>query len=319
MIISYKNILHHCAWCLALCAMLCSCTQSDTFRLTGDFSHLRQGDFFVYSTDGGIDHADTIHVVDGQFKWQTPLTQEATFFVIFPNLSEQVIFAQPGDNIKMKGDAEQLRATQVKGSKENDLLTRFRMEHLQDTEAELSEAMKLFIKENPKSRVSTYFKRQLMIRRVTYSNIKKGQRLPSIILPPDQPDSQDTLHVDSLHSVLLVFWSSWKRTSRDVLPQVRKLLRQLEAQPQPKKHSLQAISISLDTDKYQYQISCKYDSVTWPSRCYFQSWDTPVVKQLKLCDIPYFVLTDEKQTVTALGTDWKKDIEPVLKKQFHLK
>ena len=171
-----------------------SCGDAGKFNLTGDFRNLRASDFYIYSTDGGSDHIDTLHIVEGQLKWEVPLEKEATFYVIFPNLSEQIIFARPGDVVKMKGDAQQLRATRVTGNQENELLTRFREEHANDTRPELMEAMKNFITDNPESRISTYFTHQIMIQKATTSRLRKGQQLDDITLPPDGLETaQDTL------------------------------------------------------------------------------------------------------------------------------
>ena len=57
--------------------------------------------------------------------------------------------------------------------------------------------------------------------------------------------------------------------------------------------------------------------MTWTSRCYRLSWDTPVVKQLGISEIPFFVLTDTLQKVVALGRDWEKDIAPHIDKLLH--
>ena len=286
-----------------------SCSNAGKFSLRGDFRNLRGGDFYIYSTDGGSDRIDTLHIVEGQFKWEIPLEKEATFYVIFPNLSEQIIFAHPGDVIKMKGDAQQLRATRITGNKENELLTRFREEHADDSRPELMEAMKNFIADNPESRISTYFTHQMMIQKATTSRLRKGQQLDDITLPPDGLDpGQDTLRLDSLKPVLLTFWATWKRNSQDDLYAIRKSLKDYG------KDHIQTISISLDTDIQYYRNACRYDSLTWHSRCYRLTWETPLIKQLNIKDIPYYVLTDSKHKIIALGTDWKRDIEPELKK-----
>ena len=51
-----------------------SCSDPHTVRIRGSFENLRQTDLYIYSPDGGLDDVDTIHVVDGQFDWQVPLT-----------------------------------------------------------------------------------------------------------------------------------------------------------------------------------------------------------------------------------------------------
>ncbi len=294
--------------------MLYSCGKKDTLQMKGSFSHLRDAEFYIYSTDGGLDHTDTIRVVDGQFEWEIPLEREATYRILFPNLSEQVVFAYPGDVIKLKGDAQQLRATRITGNDDNEELTEFRLEHLNDSPAQLAEAMQTFIDEHPDSRVSTYFRWQATLQKAAYSRLRKGHKLPDIVLPPDgiTKDASDTLTLKDKLPVLLLFWASWKRDTYDCFFQLHRLMKTMDKEAL----KLRPIAVSLDTDPQQYRNICRYDSVTWESRCYLQSWGTPVVEQLGLRDLPFYVLTDEKRIITALGNDWKRDIEPQLKKQY---
>ena len=299
---------------MALCAMLFSCGSKDTVQIKGSFSHLRDAEFYIYSTDGGLDRTDTIRVVDGQFEWQTPLEREATFYIIFPNLSEQVVFAYPGDVIKLKGDAQQLRSTRISGNDDNEELTEFRLKHLDETSSQVLEAMQEFIDENPDSRVSTYFRWQMTLRKASFSRLRKGHKLPDFTLPPDgiTANATDTLALKDKQPVLLLFWATWKRDSHDCFFNLRRLMRTMDQE----KVQLRPIAVSLDTDPQQYRNVCRYDTVNWDSRCYCQAWGTPLVEQFGLRDIPFYVLTDEKLVVTALGTDWKRDIEPQLKKQY---
>ena len=259
-----------------------------------------------------MDRVDTIHVSDGEFDWQTPLEREATFYVIFPNLSEQVVFAAPGDVVTMEGDAEQLRATRVEGNDDNEALTRFRLDHIDATLAEMNAAMEAFIRENPNSRLSPHFQLQLTQRKNGLSRLSVGQRMPNITLPPDGLGDKDTVFIKGGQPTLWIFWANWKRDSQDAFFPLRRKLRANENAD--KAHRLRPVSISLDTDQEKYFFTCRYDSVTWTTRCYRLSWDTPVVKQLGISEIPFFVLTDTLQNVVALGRDWEKDISPHIDK-----
>ena len=301
------------AWSLALCVIVCGCRDKRVFRLKGDFNHLKQAEFYIYSTDGGINRVDTIPVVKGQFDWQTSLERSATFYIIFPNLSEQVVFAMPGDVIRMKGDAEQLRLTRVEGSEDNEQLTDFRIDHADDSPAQLTEAMKDYIRMNPDSRVSTHLQRQLMVKKSSLSLLHKGQKIKNVVLPPDGlSDEKDTLVLKAGQPTLFVFWANWKRDSPDAFPTIRKCLQ--KSASADLRHQLKAVSISLDTDVEKYSFTCRYDSVDWTTRCYRQSWDSPLVKQWGIHEVPYYVLTDTLMTVVALGHNWEKDIEPHIDK-----
>ena len=44
------------------------------FQLEGRFLHMDQGEFYVYSPDGGIEGVDTIKVIDGRFTYEAPVS-----------------------------------------------------------------------------------------------------------------------------------------------------------------------------------------------------------------------------------------------------
>ena len=284
----------------------CSCTDSHSFRLKGEFANLRQVDFYIYSTDGGLEHLDTLHILNGEFNWKTPLQKEATFHVVFPNMSEIVIFAHPGDVISMKGDAEQLRTTTVTGNKENEEYTNFRLEHLNDTHEELITTMKDYIMQQPESRISNHLQLQMTIDDTKLSTVEIGDTLNRLLLPPDIITSKDTLKIDSGRPYLFIFWANWKRDSQDDFFYIRRFLRKNK---QDNKQSIKPISISLDTDQEKYFFSIRYDSLNWENRCYRQSWNTPIVKQFGIKDIPFYILVNSQLEIIALGKNWHKDIE----------
>ena len=77
-----------------------SCTgHPKEVRIEGEFEHLEQGEFFVYSTDEELDRLDTLRIRDGLFSYRLPATQPATLHILYPNLSELVVFANPGADI----------------------------------------------------------------------------------------------------------------------------------------------------------------------------------------------------------------------------
>lgn len=310
-----------------------ACTDSRTLRLRGSFDNLRQTDLYIYSPDGGMTRVDTIHVQDGQFSWQTELTEEATFCLVFPNMSEQTILAEPGDRLRLRGDGNQLRSITIKGSRLNEELTDFRLDHLADTPDSLNRAMRAYISAHPDSRISTVLQRQLTRMSHRSSRLRVGQKLPTIILPPDSVktdaftekgidlktgkstalrvddrNTEDTIFIrprqKDARPVLLIFWATWDRASTDDFKAIRTAMRQ-----HPK---LRPISISLDHQRNSYLYTLRSDSINFDRRCYFRIWDTPVVSQLAITAIPYYILADSARTVRALGSDWKRDIQPAI-------
>ena len=79
-----------------LLLLLGSCSgKSGRFKMEGRFLHLNQGQVLVYSPDGGIDGLDTINIQGGRFVYETEMRDPSTLVLVFPNYSEQPIFAEP--------------------------------------------------------------------------------------------------------------------------------------------------------------------------------------------------------------------------------
>ena len=293
---------------LSFVLCIVSCTDSRRFRLQGEIANLEQAEFYIYSPDGGLDRLDTITVSDGRFKWQTLLENEATFFLIYPNLSLQVIFARPGDDLRIVGDASQLRAINVLGSDENKEYTEFRMAHFNDRPEQLSAAMKEFIATKPDSRISTYMRSLTSGAAGKGAGVEVGQKLGEIDLPPDGVTADSTIiRLRPGRPVLLTFWASWMRETTEDFYFLMKAHRQ--SQQLSGRQQVRVVSISLDTNPDEYRTTCRYDSLIWDSRCYRQSWDTPLVSQLSITSLPYYILTDADLRVVACGSKWKDDIQ----------
>ena len=298
-----------------------SCTDSNKFRLEGEFLGMRQVDLYIYSTDGGLDHLDTLHVIDGYFEWETPLSEPATFYVVYPNMSEQLILASPGDKISLAGNGSQLKLTRVEGSDDNEELTKFRLTHANDADAELKAALQNYVKENPNTRVGQVLQRQLNTLKAKVAGVDKGVRLPSLTFPDDNVSPFDSTCLPK-HPMLLVFWAGWSGGSHEMNASLRSFMREngyishhkdsVSIATRYAKCPFSPVSISLDVDNRVYDMYRNMDSIDWNTRCYFRVWDTPQVYTLSIRQLPYAILTDSVGKVVAYGSDWQQDLLPHL-------
>ena len=77
--------------------MMVACgSKSGNFRLEGRLRNFNQGEFWIYSPDGDMMGFDTIRVRDSRFSYEKELDEPTMMIVVFPNYSEQPIFAEPG-------------------------------------------------------------------------------------------------------------------------------------------------------------------------------------------------------------------------------
>lgn len=139
-------------------ALVCtSCgTDSRHFRIDGRLLHLNQGEFYVYSPDGTINGLDTIKVQAGRFSYEVACDRPMTLMIVFPNFTEQPVFAQPGKSVDLKGDASHLKEMTVKGTKDNELMNKFREMIRNAAPPEMKKCAQLFVQDHPESCVGAY-------------------------------------------------------------------------------------------------------------------------------------------------------------------
>ncbi len=311
------------------------------FRLKGEFEHLRQGEFYMYSNDGGTSGFDTIKVEDGRFDYETDLKGHAVYYLLYPNLSEQVIFASSGDVITLKGDARNLKGVEVKGNRPNEELTAFRIENKDKGLSGIRKAAAAFMEQFPESPVSVFLfkeyflpyddvsqgeveKRYRMLRKAQPDNLqllswqsdvesrgrflKKGSPLPDFSLALEE--GKKARASDYRGKPLLVhFWASWESRSRAETFRMRRMLK-----GNPDK--IEAVSISLDVSDAARKSIERMDSMSWTSYCDFRSWNSPLVKLFGVRSIPFYLLAGADGKVLAAGTSYEKDIEPEIKRLF---
>lgn len=323
---------------------LLSCEGTDgQFRLKGQFAHLEQGEFLIYSPDGGLDRLDTLHIRNGEFDFTTPLSEEATYHILYPNFSELVIFGQSGKVAHIKGDAQNLNAVEVKGSEDNELYTNFRKEIEQQPDSTILELARNYIFEHPQLALARFLFRNYFLLSEKASRqqtievydslcrampdnvllsrmaddvrskeaIKIGQKMPDfkLKLRPNLFKENDTIpHTATLADykgkyLLLAFWATWKSGSQAVLYRARRSHQEMG-------DTIQAISFSLDVSNQELTRIELNDSINYPSFCDFKCWNSPYIRQWGICDLPYYILIGPDQKIVAVGTDWVKDIEP---------
>ena len=314
---------------IAFTLLSCGGTEG-RFRLTGEFEHLRQGEFYIYSTDGGTKRLDTLRLELGEFEYETELEGKATYYLLYPNLSEQVIFGNSGDNIKVKGDARNLKRVEVSGSKSNDDMTAFRLNNMDKKTAEVRQAAMDFIKAQPSSPVSVYLFKQyfLLDAGVDKNELNEYYNLlcqaqpeelqllqwqsdiesmtrclaPGDTLPDFRLMINDSTAVSKSdykgQNLLINFWASWESESSAAMFRIKRIRRD-----NPGK--LEFVSVSLDVNKRSKENIERIDSVVWPSYCDLMGWSSPTLKQFHVPSIPYYILvgSDDKVKVVSSSYD----------------
>lgn len=298
-------------------------TESGKFRLEGRLRNINQGEFWVYSPDGGLVGIDTIQVRNGRFSYETDLYDQATLMIVFPNYSEQPVFAKSGAKVTIKGDATHMKEMIIEGTSENEDMTMLRMELNDLTPPDIPDAVSKFIKDNLDSPVSIYLLQRYFIQSAE-PDYRQASMLTDLLLKENPDNGQlltlkkqlKNLENGAVKTVMPKFtatdvqgkkvtekmlngkvnvvttWATWSYTSVSVQQRLKQLKSRYGDQ-------LGVISICLDG---QTDICRRYiarDSLKWSTVCDGRMWETPLLQKFGLADVPTNVLMDAKGRVLS--------------------
>lgn len=310
---------------------LTSCgVPSDKVRISGRFEGVDRTDCYVYDTDGQTGALDTLHVKDGKFSADIPLTRPGIITLMLPNFSQVSLIAEPGKELSIKAHAERLAELEVHGTDANDELTEFRLKHAKAKSHERKLATVNFIKTNPGSLASLalfrdYFSEEPNIDKQTVAplleamrkaqgknaafastlrqmeqrmNAAAGTQLPQFALETldGQVISRDTY---AGHPLAIIFTATWASSNTAVLRKVR----ELEKKP-GKEYAL--LIISLDTDRNKLTEALKRDSISTPVVCDGAAFRSPSVTHFGIRYVPGNLLVDSNGRIAARDVNEQK-------------
>ena len=306
-----------------LVAMLLTACGGDSgkFKLEGRLRNINQGEFWVYSTDGGIAGFDTIAVRNGRFSYEIELRSPSTLVVVFPNYSEQPVFAEPGENVHIKGDATHLKEMIIEGTDDNEYMTELRMELNETAPPDVSKVVSAYIREHLESPTSIYLlNRYFLLTRTP--DYQQALKLVDLMLK-ERPDNGELIELQkqlkalqggALKSKLPAFtatdvkggkvtekalkaklnvvsvWASWSYSSTDQQ-------RRLKTLKDKYGDKLGIVSICIDGRPADCKQRVQRDSLKWSTVCDGRMWNTPLLAKFGLGDVPANLIIDEKGVV----------------------
>lgn len=314
---------------ILLALIVASCgSPSGRFRLEGRFKNLNQGEFYIYSMDRGT--KDTITVKDGRFVYDVPMTDSLTLTLMFPNYSEMPIFAASGAEVTINGDASHLKETEVRGTKENEKMTAFRLRANQLTPPEARQAAAQFISDEPLSPISLYLlqhyfiitqdpdytqayqlcktmlqadstnvrihqlRKQLALLK---SHITKG-KLPAFSATDTQGRKVTETSLNTEANIIMV-WASWDYPSQNMLRQLNTFLGY-------HKDQTTIVSICIDASPHEGKRYIERDNITWSNICDGKMWQSPLLARLGIASLPANILVDKKGNIIARNLPWNE-------------
>ncbi|MCD8296193.1 MAG: AhpC/TSA family protein [Prevotella sp.] len=322
---------------VSLTLALVSCgSRNGHFKLKGRLLNLNQGEFFIYSTDGVFDGIDTIKVMGGRFSYETTCRENGTLVIVFPNFSEQPVFAQPGKSVTIKGDASHLKELDVNGTKENELMNGFRKQMAKASPPEETDIAGKFITDNPKSLASVYVLTKILTKNVKIG-IDKLQNLAETVqkAQPNNSNVSQLVHYLKLKKnseygicipsfttvdingktvtsaamkgkVCVVYtWATWNSESRSMRDRLNRLKNDYG-------NRLALIAICLDPSKLTCRQSTKKDSTSTAIICDQLMFNSPLLDKFGLGYVPDNVIFNAQGHVIERSLE-VKDLETKLK------
>ena len=326
---------------ITVAVLLSSCGgKSGYFKIQGRFMNMNQGEFYIYSMDDATDGIDTIKVNGGRFSYQMPCEHKATLMLVFPNFSEQPVFAESGAVAEMKADASHLKELEITGTDDNELMTSFRQQIASASPPEIQKYAEMFINDHPESAVSVYLlrkyfilcekpdykKAEAMVAQLLKVQEKIGmlnrlrQQLKSLSaasvgnpLPAfsatDTNGETVTNNDLSEGAAVIYLWASWKYDTRDLLRQIKKAQR-------ASGNRLKVLTISVDAIKKECTQMLDQDTIRWHNICDEQMFEGSVVKALGLTTISdNIILQDGRITARGLNNTALREKLEELSKQ----
>ena len=312
-----------------------------TFRMEGEFKGFNQGEFYVYSPDGGIRKLDTIGVKGGRFTYQIPVDSTATFVLVFPNYSEIPVLGASGATVEIEGDASHLKEIEVKGTKENEQMTAFRLKVSEMTPPETIKEAAAFIKAHPTALASIYLLNKYFIQTPT-ADYKQAFELAQVIQeakPEDKKAANLAKQLEGMKAMnsngtlpkftatdikgkpissgdlyakvnVITTWATWNYESQNIQRQLKRLEKEKGVS------QLKIVSVCLDANAKECRKLMDRDSITWSNICDGRMWETPMLTKLGLTKVTDNIITNSQGKIIAHSLsahEMNKKIEELLK------
>lgn len=257
---------------ILLLFLLTACEgESQRFKIDARFTQINQGEFYLYSPDEIIEGIDTVRLQNGRFTYSLNLNRPGILVLVFPNYSEQPIFAEPGKDVSIKGDVTHLREMKVNGTDENKLMNRLRDQLSTASPPEQLDYARQFIEDHPQSIIGTYLVGRYFLQgdSVNYDEAHRlinlmhesqpdngylvrlskhtehlaatevGKRLPSFTTTDIHGKAVTSDELAKAPTAAIVTWASWNYESIA-------LQRRINTELKARHDSLKILSLSLD-------------------------------------------------------------------------
>lgn len=332
-----------------LCLIGCKKT-SEEVTINGEIKGLGTDTLYLYGMDESYDQIDTIYVQDGKFTHQVSAdTIISTLLLI--NETEYPLFFDKGNQISIKGNADNLQRLTIKGNVYNEEFSAFQQQlydgqnaPTQETAEEKAEA---FIRQHNSSYVSLYLLDKYFVQKDNPNlvKIKELKELLTGVLQDKQYMERLTEAITRSEkmqvgkyapyftlsnakgerisrsseafkkkNLLICFWASWGDSISN--QRNNKELKELYQKYKKNKH-LGILGVSFDMEKQQWTEAVERDSLDWEQVYSPEGLNSEIANQYCIYRLPYNILLSPEGKIIAKdlqGEELKEQVAKAIEK-----
>lgn len=329
----------HLAYMLLLFLAACGGKGKEKVRLEGEIKGLGDDTIYLYGMDRLYGRVDTLPVKEDKFSVVLSVDTLVPVRLLFGDGTEYPLFLDKGNNVRIKGNSADLSVLEVSGNLPNEELSAFLQEVKEAgslSGRRLQAQADSFISNHPSSLVGVYlldkyfvqqpepdfvrikrlagrmtgelkdrpYMEALLERIQEEEKVAVGKSVPHFTLP--NAEGKYVTRGDFKDQYLLVhFWASWNRQSREANASLREINRTLKlkekelekknrknrSKKEPEqKVKLALLGVSLDVDRQAWQEAIQADTLEWTQVCDFGGWNAEVVRLLAVHTLPFNLL-----------------------------
>lgn len=317
------------AWLLSACSSL-----DGQCIVRGKFTNFSDGELYFYMPDGPREKLDTVTVRDGKFNYAIPDAKDSYSIMLFPNMSEQVVFVSPDQEIQIEANATQLKDIKITGGNANKLMSAFRAETKDASPDQFKETAIKYIMANPASITSIYLLKKYLINVDSpdidqiqkavgaiaeaqpllasiknlsddiqaYSNLGNGKKAPDFNVT-DYQGKKHQLSDYKDKKLIIMFGASWAEVYREEIRNIKSDVEGMQEKPE-------ILNVVLDLTRPLFRTILR-DSIPGANISELRGWESDIVKSYQIKKLPTYFLIDKNQQIVAREDSWNNIKEKI--------
>ena len=263
---------------------------------------------------------------DGKFYFRGQIKDPIPALLTINGKKTYRLYLSPGDNIEIVLVPQNEKKTKIKGSKLTDeWYSIVAPQKKEDYDVHLSR-LENWVINNPKDifspdiiasylaykwnysdlhrtlntlkeeALNTYHYKHLREREALMTQLRIGAKAPNFTSKTLQNKTFRLIDEVKKHDyVLLDFWASWSRKSREENPELVNIYNKYS------KKGFEIVSVSLDEDRALLEKTIKEDRLSWTQVCDFKKWESSSVQTYMIKEVPSNVLIDREGNIVAFN------------------